>query len=230
MLDGSPALPATLSNLAMVYRDTGEPSKAEPLMRRALALADGPLEVARLWNNLAGVYETEGRYPESEELYRKSLQARERLLGSEHRDTISSLHHLASVIAWQGRYTDAEPLLRRALEIGGSNAAILDDLGFVAAHTGRVEEAERCYRTAVESIERERGERSRDLLPALANYTALLRDLGRKREAARLEARARDIRAEDMRTNALGLTLDLKTRRAIQARIPATGAQPAASK
>ena len=65
------------------------------------------------WRSL---YESQGRYGEAEPLYRRALEARERVLGPEHPDTLTSVNNLAALYQAQGRYGEAEPLYRRALE------------------------------------------------------------------------------------------------------------------
>lgn len=48
-------------------------------------------------------------------LYRRALAAREKVLGPEHPNTLSSVNNLAALYESQGRYGEAEPLHRRAL-------------------------------------------------------------------------------------------------------------------
>ena len=57
-----------------------------------------------------------GPLREAEPLYRRALEARERVLGKEHPDTLISVNNLAGLYQAQGRYGEAEPLYRRALE------------------------------------------------------------------------------------------------------------------
>ena len=48
-------------------------------------------------------------------MYQRALGARERVLGGEHPDTLTSVNNLASLYARQGRYAEAEPLYQRAV-------------------------------------------------------------------------------------------------------------------
>jgi hypothetical protein len=57
----------------------------------------------------------QGRYGEAEPLYLRTLPARERLLGSEHPDTLISLNNLAHLYETQGRRREAEELFLRAV-------------------------------------------------------------------------------------------------------------------
>ncbi|MCB1823824.1 MAG: CHAT domain-containing protein, partial [Candidatus Competibacteraceae bacterium] len=60
-------------------------------------------------------YRAQGRYGEAEPLLRQALAAREKVLGPEHPDTLSSVNDLAGLYQAQGRYGEAEPLYQRAL-------------------------------------------------------------------------------------------------------------------
>ncbi|MEZ5578736.1 MAG: tetratricopeptide repeat protein [Candidatus Competibacteraceae bacterium] len=65
-------------------------------------------------NNLA-LYQSQGRYGDAEPLYQRALAAREKVLGPEHPDTLSSVNNLAGLYQSQGRYGEAEPLYQRVL-------------------------------------------------------------------------------------------------------------------
>ena len=60
---------------------------------------------------LARVLEARGAFAEAEPLLRRALEARERLLGPEHRDTLTAVGNLASVLEQLGKFSEA-PLLR----------------------------------------------------------------------------------------------------------------------
>ena len=57
-----------------------------------------------------------GRFSEAEGLYRRDLALCERLLGSEHQETMACIQSLAGLLRNQGRYLEAEVLYRRAFE------------------------------------------------------------------------------------------------------------------
>ena len=61
-------------------------------------------------NNLAGLCESQGRYYEALPLYVDCLEARRRVLGAEHPDTLASMNNLAGLYESQGRYYEAWPL------------------------------------------------------------------------------------------------------------------------
>jgi tetratricopeptide (TPR) repeat protein len=57
-----------------------------------------------------------GNYDVAEKMYREALEGREKMLGKEHPDTLTSVNNLASVLRDQGEYEEAEVMNRRALE------------------------------------------------------------------------------------------------------------------
>ena len=58
----------------------------------------------------------QGSYDEAEQMDRRALDSREKMLGKEHPDTLTSVCNLASVLRYQGKYGEAEPMNRRALD------------------------------------------------------------------------------------------------------------------
>jgi tetratricopeptide (TPR) repeat protein len=64
---------------------------------------------------LALLYWAQGRYREAEPLYQRVLTGYEKVLGTEHLDTLTSVNDLALLYWAQGRYDEAESLYQRAL-------------------------------------------------------------------------------------------------------------------
>ncbi|KAK3690231.1 hypothetical protein B0T22DRAFT_360526, partial [Podospora appendiculata] len=56
-----------------------------------------------------------GIYGIAEQMNRRALDGREKVLGLEHLDTLTSINNLASVLWRQGKYEEAEQMNRRAL-------------------------------------------------------------------------------------------------------------------
>ena len=54
--------------------------------------------------NIADVLSRQGKYEEAERMHRQALALRERVLGKEHPDTLTSMNNLASVLSRQGKY------------------------------------------------------------------------------------------------------------------------------
>ena len=80
---------ASLNNLGELYRAQGKYTEAEPLYKRALAIAEKALgpghpQVAASLNNLAGLYRLQGKYAEVEPLLNRALAIAEKALGPGH--------------------------------------------------------------------------------------------------------------------------------------------------
>ncbi len=117
-----PGTAGSLNNLAALYGALGDYGRAEPLLKRALAIkeqvlgADHPHTATSL-NNLAVLYVALGDYGRAEPLYQRALAMRERVLGANHPGTAGSLNNLAGLYYALGDYGRAEPLYQRALAI-----------------------------------------------------------------------------------------------------------------
>ncbi len=199
-----PDLAAALNNLAELYAEIEEPERARPLYERAIEIheaATGPEhpEVARYLNNLARVERRSGNVAEARRLTERSLAIRKRTLDPGHTDIAWSLHGLGMIHIAEGDYTGAEPLFREALAIydralgPGSESASWCHLGLARVYSGlgRYEEAEGEFKRAAETTREE----SFNSVVILDYYAGMLRDAGRKTEAAELETRARELRA-----------------------------------
>ena len=57
---------------------------------------------------------SQGKYEEIEEMYGQALELRERVLGKEHPDTLTSVYCLAYLLHHKKRYKDAEVFYHRA--------------------------------------------------------------------------------------------------------------------
>jgi nephrocystin-3 len=98
------------------YFDPGE------VYRQALSEAkpySTPEHLAFLYSEVAAFHlVTAYRYADAEPLERSALEIRERVLGPEHPDTLTSMNNLAALLGSKGDdFDEVEPLCRRALEI-----------------------------------------------------------------------------------------------------------------
>ena len=67
-------------------------------------------------NNLAIVLQERGKWQKAEEMHTKVLEARRRVLGQDHQDTLSSMNNLANVLQKQGKWQKAEEMHTEVLE------------------------------------------------------------------------------------------------------------------
>ena len=110
------------NDLAQLLKRTNRFAEAEPLMRRALLLAEAALgeqhpNVAACLNNLAMLLLDTNRIEEAEPLMRRALEINKATLGEQHPNVAVCLNNLARVLQDTNRIKEAESLMRRALEI-----------------------------------------------------------------------------------------------------------------
>jgi tetratricopeptide (TPR) repeat protein len=108
---GELAIPAR-NHIAALYRDTGRPAQAEPLLRAAIALAGGEAAAHPvLLNNLALVLADLGDETRAEPLLNKAVARFRSQYGDGYPETARALANLASLYQNSGRLAQAESLL-----------------------------------------------------------------------------------------------------------------------
>ncbi len=117
-----PRLALSLNELALLYQAQGKYAQAEPLYKRALAVAEQALgpnhpQVATSLNNLALLYHHQGKYAEAEPLYKRALAIREKVLGPEHPHVAACLENYSVLLRKMNRGKEAEELEARAQAI-----------------------------------------------------------------------------------------------------------------
>jgi tetratricopeptide (TPR) repeat protein len=131
-------------------------------------------------------------------LYRRALESRERVLGAEHPDTLTSVNNLAGCLQTLGDAAGALPLYRRALEsrervLGAEHPDTLgsvNNLAYCLETLGDAAGALPLYRRALESRERVLGAEHPDTLTSVNNLAGCLQTLGDAAEALKLYRRA----------------------------------------
>jgi CHAT domain-containing protein/Tfp pilus assembly protein PilF len=104
---------------AVAEENAGNLDAADALYRNALdnIPSTEQLTIAHRLNHLGLLYYRQGKYAKAEELYLRSLEVRQKALGSNHPDVATSLSNLANLYHEQGLYVKAEPLFQQALAI-----------------------------------------------------------------------------------------------------------------
>ncbi|MDQ0290529.1 tetratricopeptide repeat-containing protein [Oligosphaera ethanolica] len=190
-----------MNNLATVLQATNRIAEAEPLMRRALKIAEQSYgenhpDVAACLNNLALLLQAINRFAEAEPLMRRALKIAEQSYGENHPSVATGLNNLAQLLKATNRFTEAEPLMRRALKIAeqsyGENhpsvATGLNNLAQLLKATNRLAEAEPLMRRMVEiflNFTRATGHPHPHLQTAFGNYAGLLRAMGKPEDEIR---------------------------------------------
>ncbi len=195
---------ARLANqLGLYFGSRGQFPSAEPLFRRALAIAEatyGPdhPHVARALNNLAGWCYDTNRRSEAEPLFRRALAIDEASYGPDHPLVARALNNLAELLRATNRPSEAEPLYRRALAIAEVSygpdhpqvAKHLNNLAGLLHATNRRSEAEPLFRRALAIDEESYGPDHPDVATDLNNLASLLEAKNRRSEAEPLCRRA----------------------------------------
>ncbi len=197
---------STLSGLAHLLAATNQARRAEPLMRRALAIYERCFEpdhpkVALGLSNLGQLLAAGEKHEDAEPLLRRALAIDEVYFGAEHANVARDLNNLAQLLAGKGRPSDAEPLFRRALAIAlqtsgedHPNVALyLNNLGQVLATSGRAKEAEAMMRQALAVDERRLGPDHPSVARDSSNLAQLFFGFGRFADAERSMRRALEI-------------------------------------
>ncbi len=181
-------------------------TKAEPLMRRALAIdeknfgPDHPIVAIRL-SNLAGLLQDTNRMHKAELLIRRALEIGEKNFGPDHPTVALRLNNLATLLQDTNRLNEAEPLMRRALKIDEKSldpnhpniANDLHNLAWLLKETNRMEEAEPLMRRALGIDEKSLGPDHPKVAGNLNNLAQLLQATNRMAEAEPLMRRALEI-------------------------------------
>ncbi|HEX6623813.1 MAG TPA: tetratricopeptide repeat protein, partial [Pyrinomonadaceae bacterium] len=181
-----PEVATALNNLAQLYLVNGDPARAEPLIRRALAVFEkllGPEHqfVALSLNNLAELYRERGDIARAEPLYRRALAVYEKALGPDHPEVAAVLNNLAVLYQAEGDYARAEPLIRRALAVRENAfgpghrlvALSLNNLADIYHGEGALGRAEPLYRRALAVYEKALGPDHPEVATALNNLASL---------------------------------------------------------
>jgi tetratricopeptide (TPR) repeat protein len=211
---GIPQAAWLLSNAGARWHDLAEWSKAESLMRRALAICEASLgpedpAVAMPLTNLAQLLHSTNRLSEAEPLMRRALAVDEAKYGPRHPNVAISLNNLAQLLRDTNQMAEGELLLRRALAIEAEHfgpdhpkvASVLSNLADLLRVTNRLAEAEPLMRRVLAHAERTFGPNHTVVAKRLGNLAELLQATNRFEEAERLMRRALTITKGNLGTN-----------------------------
>ena len=162
---------------------------------------------AQVLTNAASYLWMKGNYQTAQAVVTKAVTARERVLGLDNDQTLTSVTMLALVLQDQGKYDEAEKLNRRALE--GREKTLrehhpdtltsVNNLALVLQDQGKYDEAEKLNRRALEGREKELGEHHPDTLTSVNNLALVLQYQEKYDEAEKLNRRALKGREKTLR-------------------------------
>ena len=153
---------------------------------------------AAVLSNAAWYAAEQGNYNDAEQMDRRALDSKEKVLGKEHPDTLTSVGNLASVLQYQGKYEEAEQMNRRVLDgrekvLGKEHPDTLTSVGNLASvlqFQGKYEEAEQIDRRALDGREKVLGKEHPDTLTSVYCLAYLLHQQQRYQMARPLYERA----------------------------------------
>jgi len=193
---------ASLRAMARVYMACGGYEKAQPLLERAMNLAqatnapDG--EVCACLIDLAYLYKEQGNLGQAETMCRLGLQLQEKVYHPNHPYVAYTLRILSEICREQGRYEEAKSTLERAMTI--MRAVRADDDQEVAPFkvdkarllmaAGDLADAESCFKEALEVIVRTFGREHLYTAKVQSSLAALYASQGRYAEAKALISKA----------------------------------------
>jgi tetratricopeptide (TPR) repeat protein len=157
----------------------------------------------RMWTTIGHVLWKEGRWRDAEELEVQVMEARSRVVGEEHPDTLTAMANLASTYQNQGRWKEAEELEVKVMEarsrvVGEEHPDTLNAMGNLAStyrNQGRWKEAEELDVKVMEARSRVVGEEHPSTLTAMANLASTYWNQGRSKEAEELDVKVMEARS-----------------------------------
>jgi len=168
----------------------------ENIFQRALIVidrdfADQPLVKARLLQSIAETMRDLGLLEAAVGPQTGALELRQRDLGDEDPETLTSMNEMGRLLMARGRPDEAERCFRDALDgrrriLGEDHRDTLtsvNNMGFLLQTKGKLAEAEACLREAVEKMRRTLGDDHVDTLSSITNLGALLLEQGKPRDA-----------------------------------------------
>jgi len=211
---GNENLIEALGRLAKTYGARQNYKDAENILHRQLTVVEKTFgaESPRVTDPLAslgGLAAWLKEYVAAENYFSRALAINEKSFGENSFRTSESLRMLAGLYENQKNYEKAESYVVRAVKAnevmaGPDDYEVLIPLWGLCDLYDRWDKPEKsqpCWHRSTGILEKQYGEQSSNLLPALTNEAQALRHLGRINEAAQLEKRSAAIRELAAKTN-----------------------------
>ncbi|KUL81717.1 hypothetical protein ZTR_09465 [Talaromyces verruculosus] len=146
------------------------------------------IEITSIYQDGLSLYHQE-RYEEAESMFQRALQRQEKVLGSDHTDTLDSAVWLGLCLYRQKRYNEAESMFQRALQgrekvLGSDHTDTLDSahyLGKSLYYQNQCKEAESMFRRALQGREKMLGREHPDTLSSVNDLGLVLSRQGKCR-------------------------------------------------
>jgi len=205
-----PELAIIINNMAELYRHQGRYAEAELWYRRASSMWEqgGSQEhprVAQILHNMGLLRRDQEKYAQAEMFFQQAQTIYEKTLGPEHPRAAQVYDDLAQLFISLGRYAEAESLYRRSLATRQGThglehpdtAESLYGLARLYSVEQAYAQADPLYQRALVIWEKALEPDHPSIISCLENYAELLRKTHGESEAARYEARVRQLRARE---------------------------------
>jgi len=200
-----------LRGLAVMWLEAGDPSSAEPLLKRSLKILETEPSAAgwQLASTLAAtgqVYRSQGKLALAENAWMRALDIDRKMFGDAHPQVAYLMERLAEVYAERNQFDLARRYAGQALGTMRSCCGE-DSLAFAAAlaNRGLIEEYEKALPAAADdyasalAIARKHPNNPTLLIRIIRNYTAVLRAIHHDREAKALALELKSFRQQNPR-------------------------------
>jgi eukaryotic-like serine/threonine-protein kinase len=196
-LSGQPALEAQMLDvIGRIHAERGEYPQARVLLEEALvirrkALGDGHPDVATSLMGIGGVADLTENSAVAVRSFRQAFEIRRRAFGDGDSRTTDALYELAQVLHTSGDYDAARQsfdrwsaaIARQAPQVTPDRANQMNYLASILQFTGRLDQAERIARGALEIDRALYGERHHRIGMDLAKLGSILSDAGKHEPA-----------------------------------------------
>lgn len=180
-----------LNILGVVLSGEGQKARAEPALRRSVALLEpDSLDFARAANNLATLYLDTHQYVKAQQEMARALPVYEQHLGPYDWEFAVALGNMFTVLASEHRAAAGEPYLRRALAIGEIAFPRSLKMANLQLCLAALEESRENFKAAARLLEqviatqeRVLGPEHPELAHSLVGYSSVLRRMHQKTEA-----------------------------------------------
>jgi tetratricopeptide (TPR) repeat protein len=222
--DTDPRLLArSYGDIAWVLHGQGRDEEAEPLAEWALIVREryfgaDSMQAGQTAYTLGMIEVDRGKLDEAQVHLERSLAACEKGMGPNHPFTADALDDLATLLVLRRSYDRARPLFERALKVfRGINPdhvgqyVPLDGLATIALNQGRFAEAEAPLDEAIKSLERDRYANPTYHAAVLMRKGDVLRKTNRADEAAKVEAKAKEVASRTPPTQPMNPRTDVSS-------------------
>jgi len=202
-----PRLGTTLNSLGLVYRAEKKYGEAEGVYRRALGIMEtaygDSIDVGNVNFNIASVMFDQGHQAEALPNLRRTAGIYERLLGGDSLKTAAVLCMEGDAYRLLKRFPESEAVLRRCADIRETNGGLIENgeladalhsLALTLIDEGKFSAAEPRLKIAEKIREKTLGITSPLLARTMEDRAAVLKELGRDKEAENLLAVSAAIR------------------------------------